>query len=179
MLVDERVPGEVLRALVFAASKHRNQRRKDAERSPYINHPLAVVEILWREGGVRDEVSLVAAALHDTVEDTGTKPEEIEDLFGAEVREVVLEVTDDKSLPKEVRKRLQIEHAAHISDRAKTVKLGDKVCNTRDMLQHPPQDWPEQRRREYLAWARAVVAELRGTNSGLEAEFDSLFPAGS
>ena len=173
-MIDERIPAEVLRALVFAAGQHRNQRRKDSQRSPYINHPLTVVELLWRLGGVRDEVTLVSAALHDTIEDTGATPEEIEALFGAEVRKVVLEVSDDKSLPRLERKRLQIEHAPLGSARAKTVKLGDKIANVGDILENPPADWSEERRKEYVAWARAVVAGLRGTNHALEAEFDRL-----
>jgi guanosine-3',5'-bis(diphosphate) 3'-pyrophosphohydrolase len=172
MQIDDSIPGEVLRALVFAAGRHRDQRRKDSQKSPYINHPLDVVEMLWRVGAVRDCVTLVAAALHDTVEDTGTQPEEIELEFGPEVRGVVMEVTDDKSLPKEVRKQLQIEHAGHKSLRAKQVKLADKITNVRDMLVSPPADWPETRRREYVIWARAVVAGLRGANPALEAEFD-------
>lgn len=174
MQIDDSIPGEVLRALVFAAGRHRNQRRKDNEKSPYINHPLDVVETLWRVGGVRDSVALVAAALHDTVEDTGTKPEEIEAHFGLEVRGVVLEVSDDKSLPKEERKRLQIVHAPHKSLRAKLVKLGDKITNVRDVIVRPPDDWSETRCREYVIWASAVVAGLRGANPALEAEFDRI-----
>jgi guanosine-3',5'-bis(diphosphate) 3'-pyrophosphohydrolase len=174
MQIDDSIPGEVFRALVFAASRHRNQRRKDAEHSPYINHPLDVVEILWRLGGVRDQVTLVAAALHDTVEDTATTPEEIEELFGRAVRDLVLEVTDDKSLPKDVRKRLQVEHAAHKSLRAKNLKLADKITNVRDIRARPPEDWPAERRVGYLQWAQAVVNGLRGANPALEAEFDRI-----
>jgi guanosine-3',5'-bis(diphosphate) 3'-pyrophosphohydrolase len=174
MNIADTIPGEVLRALVFAAHKHRDQRRKDAERSPYINHPIEVVELLWRVGGVRDGVTLTAAALHDTVEDTGTHPDEIEAIFGIEVRDLVLEVSDDKALPKAERKRLQIEHAPHISARAKMLKLADKITNVRDVLARPPADWSQQRRVEYIRWAEDVVAGLRGTNPALEAEFDRL-----
>jgi len=174
MQIDDSIPGDVLRALVFAAERHRGQRRKDPEKTPYINHPLQVVEMLWRVGGVRDSVTLVAAALHDTVEDTGTRPEEIEEFFGAEVRAVVLEVSDDKSLPKAERKRLQIEHAPHKSLRAKQVKLGDKITNVRDVIDTPPTDWSEAVRRGYIDWALAVVAGLRGANPALEAEFDRI-----
>lgn len=172
MQIDEAVTADVIRALVFAAARHRNQRRKDTERSPYINHLLDVVDLLWRVGGVRDKATLVAAALHDTVEDTGTTPEEIEAAFGREVRGLVLEVTDDKSLPKETRKRLQIEHAPHKTPRAKLIKLADKIANVRDIRAHPPEDWPVERRVEYVRWARAVVAGMRGTSAALEAEFD-------
>src|SRR6185436_14890407 len=106
----------ILKALHFAADKHRDQRRKDEEASPYINHPIEVAEMLARVGGVTDLVTLQGAILHDTIEDTNTTPEELEVHFGREVRDVVLEVTDDKTLEKMERKRLQIEHAAHISE---------------------------------------------------------------
>jgi GTP diphosphokinase / guanosine-3',5'-bis(diphosphate) 3'-diphosphatase len=174
MEIDDSIPGEILKALVFAAERHRNQRRKDSDHSPYINHPLDVVDLLWRVGGVRDQVILVAAALHDTVEDTGTQPEEIETLFGHEVRDLVLEVSDDKSLPKDMRKRLQVEHAAQKSLRAKTLKLADKIANVRDIRTRPPADWPDDRRTGYVLWAREVVAGLRGANPSLEAEFDRI-----
>ena len=164
--------GVLLRAIVFSADKHRRQRRKDGEKSPYINHPVAVADLLANVGGVTDLTTLVAAVLHDTIEDTDTTPEELERLFGPVVRVVVEEVSDDKSLPKEVRKRLQIEHAPHVSSRAKLVKLGDKIANVRDVNQNPPQDWSIERRRGYLDWAEQVVAGCRGTNELLEREFD-------
>src|ERR1041384_6704850 len=100
--------GLLLNALRFAAEKHNDQRRKDAKASPYINHPIQVAEILWRVGDVRDTTLLVASLLHDTIEDTGTTPAEIKASFGEDVLALVLEVTDDKSLPKEVRKELQV-----------------------------------------------------------------------
>ena len=125
---------DFLKALSFAASKHRNQRRKDAVKTPYINHPIAVADILLSEAGVADEVVLMAALLHDTVEDTDTTLDELEQHFGRVVRDVVAEVTDDKSLPKAVRKQQQIEHAADLSDRARLVKLADKISNVRENL---------------------------------------------
>ena len=168
----------LLRAARFAAEKHRDQRRKGRRASPYINHPLEVADVLARVGGVDDVVTLVAAVLHDTVEDTRTTPEEIEADFGPEVRAVVAEVTDDKSLPKAVRKQLQVEHAPHASRRAKLVKLGDKICNVRDVTNDPPPDWSTARRREYLEWAKRVVDGLRGTNEGLERCFDEVWGRG-
>src|ERR1041384_6973072 len=125
----------LLKALHFAANKHRDQRRKDIDASPYINHPIEVAETLARVGGVTDLVTLQAAILHDTIEDTTTTPEELEAAFGAEVRRVVEECTDDTKLPKADRKRLQIEHAPHLSHRAKLVKLGDKIANVRSVTQ--------------------------------------------
>jgi guanosine-3',5'-bis(diphosphate) 3'-pyrophosphohydrolase len=162
----------VFQALAFAAHKHRDQRRKDEGASPYINHPIALADILVNEGGVTDHVVLCAAILHDTIEDTETTYEELVSAFGREIADVVAEVTDDKSLDKAERKLLQIEHAAHASPRAKLVKLADKTCNLRDIAATPPADWSEQRRREYFIWAEKVVSGVRGANAALDAAFD-------
>lgn len=164
-------------ALAFAAHKHRNQRRKDVEASPYINHPIALARVLAVEVGVTDEKALLAALLHDTLEDTETTFEELRDHFGLKVAETVAEVTDDKSLPKTRRKALQIEHAPHLSKRAKLVKLADKICNLRDVAAHPPHDWPLARRRKYFDWAKEVIDGLRGTHGKLERLFDAAYTA--
>ncbi|XP_064373850.1 guanosine-3',5'-bis(diphosphate) 3'-pyrophosphohydrolase MESH1 isoform X1 [Dromaius novaehollandiae] len=132
----------LLEAADFAAEKHKAQRRKDPEGTPYINHPLGVARILAQEAGVTDIVVLQAALLHDTVEDTDTTFSEIEERFGEEVRRVVEEVTDDKTLPKAERKRLQIEHAPGCSRRAKLVKLADKLHNLRDISRCTPAALP-------------------------------------
>jgi GTP diphosphokinase / guanosine-3',5'-bis(diphosphate) 3'-diphosphatase len=166
-------PAQLLQALSFASVKHRNQRRKDAESSPYINHPIAVASVLASEGSVEDETLLVAAVLHDTVEDTETTFDELMQRFGAAVAELVRELTDDKSLPKAERKRLQIEHARSASPGAKQLKIADKICNVRDITVAPPADWPVQQRREYLSWAAQVVDSCRGVNPGLDAAFDA------
>lgn len=165
----------LLQALHFAADKHRHQRRKDAHASPYINHPIAVAETLSAVGGVNDTVTLVAGILHDTIEDTETTGEELEARFSREIRAVVEEVTDDKSLPAALRKQQQIEHARHNSPRAQLVKLADKICNVRDLRDAPPEGWPMERKRKYLAWAQAVVNEVRGNNAAMEAYFDRLY----
>jgi guanosine-3',5'-bis(diphosphate) 3'-pyrophosphohydrolase len=167
--------GLVLRATAFAALKHRDQRRKDAEASPYINHPIALADLLWDLGGVRDPVVIAAALLHDTIEDTETSATELRRAFGAKVAGIVGDVTDDKRLPKERRKELQIEHAAHISKSAKLVKLADKICNLRDILASPPKDWSIERKRQYFDWAKKVIDQARGTNLKLERRFDQLF----
>lgn len=158
----------ILEALTFSAEKHKNQRRKGAAGSPYINHPINVAQILWKVGGVRDIAVIVAAVLHDTVEDTGTTLSELEEHFGQAVRKLVEEVTDDKSLPKHERKRLQIEHAPHLSIGAKQIKLADKISNIEDVAFAPPADWPHQRRMDYLTWADNVVSGLRGCNEQME-----------
>lgn len=164
----------VIRAAAFAAERHRHQRRRDADASPYINHPLALADVLANEAGIDDPVVLCAALLHDTIEDTDTRADEIEAAFGARVAAVVLEVSDDKSLSKPERKRLQIEHARHASREAQLVKLADKICNLRDLLAAPPANWPAQRKREYFDWAAQVIVGVRGAHPGLEAIFDGL-----
>ena len=168
----------LLEALDFAARKHRNQRRKDAEQTPYINHPIAVAHILLNEAGISDDVVLIAALLHDTVEDTETTFEEIEQLFGKSVREIVAEVTDDKSLPKSVRKQQQIDHAAGLSDRARLVKLADKTANLRDIAISPPDEWSTARIDDYVEWGKAVVDQIRGTHPKLESLFDQAYVRG-
>jgi len=165
----------VLAASAFAADKHRDQRRKGTEASPYINHPIAAANVLANEAGVLDPITLAASLLHDTIEDTGTTMEELVRAFGPEVAAVVAEVTDDKSLPKQERKRLQVVHAGELSARAKLVKLADKICNLRDLDRSPPQDWPVERRREYFDWTKQVIDRLRGANARLEALFDAEF----
>ncbi len=165
----------LLKALAFAAHKHRDQRRKDAGASPYINHPIALADVLVNEGGVADVEVVCAALLHDTVEDTATTHEELVNAFGSRIARIVAEVTDDKSLPKEERKRLQIEHAPTLSRAAKLVKLADKICNVRDLGDHPPVGWDRKRRREYFDWAKQVTDRMRGTNRRLEAAFDAAY----
>lgn len=167
----------IVQALDFAAHQHRFQRRKD-DITPYINHPIALVKILWNEAKVSDVTVIIAALLHDTVEDTDTTFADLEERFGPEVMNVVREVTDDKSLPKATRKQLQIEHAPHLSDRAKLVKLADKTANLRDMLVAPPVDWSLQRQQDYFEWAKTVVDRLRGVHPVLESLFDEAYANG-
>ena len=162
----------LLHAATFAARKHRDQRRKDAEASPYINHPLAVSALLAGDGGVTDVELLAAALLHDTVEDTETSHDEIRELFGCDISGLVAEVTDDKSLPKERRKQLQVENGPHQSDRAKQLKLADKICNIRDINAASPANWDADRKAQYLDWAGRVIAGCRGVNRALDGLFD-------
>jgi (p)ppGpp synthase/HD superfamily hydrolase len=162
----------LLGALHFAAGRHRDQRRKDREESPYINHPIQVAELIARVGAVADLATLQAAMLHDTVEDTETSFQELEEIFGAEVAGLVKEVTDDKGLRKETRKRLQIEHAPNLSFKAKHIKIADKISNILSVTHSPPKGWSMERRLEYLEWSEGVVDGCRGTNEGLEAHYD-------
>jgi guanosine-3',5'-bis(diphosphate) 3'-pyrophosphohydrolase len=161
-------------AVAFAAEKHRNQRRKDKDASPYINHPIALANVLANEGGVTDASVLCAAVLHDTIEDTETTSEELEEFFGAPIASIVLEVSDNKALDKHVRKQLQIEHAPHSSPEAKLVKLADKICNLRDLLISPPADWSINRKVGYFEWAGQVAMGLSGAHAELEAILSAL-----
>ena len=165
----------ILKAAEFAARKHRDQRRKDQPASPYINHPLALAEILSGDGRVRSADVLAAALLHDTLEDTETTSAELTRAFGAKITRIVEEVSDDKRLPKQKRKELQVLHAAHISKSAKLVKLADKIANLADIISSPPAGWSLERRREYFDWAKRVIDQVRGTNATLERRFDALY----
>ncbi len=162
----------ITRALAFAADKHKNQRRKDAEASPYINHPVALTNILANEGHITDIDIICGALLHDTAEDTETTPEELQEAFGETIKDIVMEVTDDKKLPKQDRKQAQVDHAPHLSTQAKAVKLADKICNLRDVNSSPPPDWSIERRQNYYDWAKKVIDGLRGEWHELEGIFD-------
>jgi len=170
-----------LKALHLSARQHASQRRKDALASAYINHPIHLVKVLWEVGKVREPDVLIAALLHDTLEDTVERcsPEydrlaqEIGGLFGSDVRSVVEEVTDDKCQSYKERKKKQIQHAGSLSRHAKLVKLADKISNVSDILINPPAKWTVNKKREYLEWAGKVVKEIRGTNEALEKEFDT------
>ncbi|MFM7317203.1 MAG: HD domain-containing protein [bacterium] len=169
----------ILQATLFAAKKHTNQRRKDPSASPYINHPLEVAWILSSIGAIVDEDVLIAALLHDTIEDTQTTREEIEFAFGERVAGFVCECTDDKLLPKEERKRLQIENAPKKSNEAKCIKIADKIANLKSVMIAPPMDWSIDRQIDYLNWAGNVVAGLKGVNQSLDEEFELIWHDGS
>lgn len=164
------------KAFNFAAQKHSAQRRKGVDQEPYVNH-LAEVASLLAENGASLE-TIVAGVLHDTIEDTGTTHAELVEAFGRNIADIVRECTDDKSLPKAERKRLQAETAAHKSDEARQVKIADKISNLRSTLKSPPADWSTERKLEYFVWAKSVVDNCRGLNAGLEREFDRTYARG-
>ena len=161
-----------LKALHFAADKHRDQRRKDESASPYINHPIYVAQILSDIGGIDDVEVLCGAILHDTVEDTEASLGDIELAFGLKIARIVAEVTDDKSLAKGARKQAQIDHASHISREGALVKVADKIANIRDVASNPPTDWDTERRKEYLDWAEMVVARCKPESPELVRYFE-------
>lgn len=167
-------PAKILEAASFAAKKHIDQKRKGALGEPYINHPLEVANLLARVGGVKEHEILIAAVLHDTIEDTDTTEAEISDLFGKKVVGYVLEVTDDKTLSKAERKQQQIDQAPTLSEGAKQIKLADKISNIEDIIENPPENWSIERKIEYVKWGEKVVEGVRGINQNLEAAFDEL-----
>lgn len=168
----------LLKAVEFASLKHSTQRRRDEAASPYINHPIAVARLLADTGRVTDLVTLIAALLHDTVEDTDTTPDELQAHFGRTVRRVVEEVTDDKSLERADQKQRQIDRAPQLSRRAKEIKLADKIANVGEVVSAPPPEWSNERRVEYLDWTERVVHGCRGTNAALEKLYDEALRKG-
>jgi GTP diphosphokinase / guanosine-3',5'-bis(diphosphate) 3'-diphosphatase len=168
----------LMRALDFVARKHSDQRRKGAAAEPYINHLAEVAFLVAEATQGRDPLAVLGALLHDTLEDTDTTRKELESEFGVEAAALVAEVTDDKSLPKQERKRLQVETAPHKSERARLIKIADKTSNLRSIVASPPVKWDTARREEYFEWAEHVVEGCRGVNAHLEAEFDEAYRRG-
>lgn len=160
------------KAYSLAAQWHARQRRKGKAREPYVVHLVEVAQLVTEATDGSDIDLTIAAVLHDAIEDAGITAAQIEALFGHEVAQLVLEVTDNKALPYAERKRLQIEKTPHKSHRAKVIKLGDKTSNLRSLAKSPP-PWPLERKLEYVAWSRRVVAGARGVNAELEAAFDA------
>lgn len=165
----------IAQAVDFAAKKHVHQRRKGELAEPYIIHLTEVARLLAETTGGADANLVIAGLLHDTIEDQEVTREEISSLFGDDVANLVVEVTDDKSLDKPVRKLLQAETAPRKSERARLIKIADKTANLHAILSSPPVDWDETRRREYFVWAKSVVDNCRGINRQLECHFDEAY----
>jgi (p)ppGpp synthase/HD superfamily hydrolase len=162
----------VLKAADAVARWHIHQRRKGAAQEPYVNHLLEVASLVTQATGGKDTDAVIAALLHDAIEDQGVTAETIASEFGVHVAAIVMEVTDDKVLPKAGRKREQVESAAKESREAKLIKLADKTSNLRAVATSPAIGWPVKRRLEYVNWAKSVVAGIRGTSPWLEKQFD-------
>lgn len=174
--VDPTALGDLLRAVEFAILRHGLDRRKNRDPVPYTIHPVRVAAELVAVG-VDDVATLEAAILHDTLEDTETRPEELEREFGTEVRRIVEEVSDDESLQKARRKQLQVETAPMLSVPARLIRIADKICNVEDVTHAPPPDWGLERRRDYVDWAARVVDGCRGVRPALERRFDDAVEA--
>ena len=163
----------VARALDFAARKHAHQRRKGIRAEPYVNHLTEVALLLAEASDGGDPALVMAGLLHDTIEDTETTQAELEAAFGSDVAGLVAEVSDDTSLPREERKRRQVQSAPARSQRARMIKLADKTANLHSIHESPPVGWSGRRKREYVAWAREVAAACGPTNARLEAAFEA------
>jgi (p)ppGpp synthase/HD superfamily hydrolase len=163
---------KVLEAALFAAERHADQKRKGAAAEPYVNHVIEVAHLISTALDEPDDKLIAAALLHDVVEDAGVTEAELTERFGPDVAALVLEVTDDKTLPKSERKRLQIANAPRKSVRAQAIKLADKISNLRSMQSSPPAGWDRQRIEEYVEWATRVVHALPSPNPILKAEFE-------
>ncbi len=168
-------PGVLVRAYAFAAECHRDQRRKGSDSQPYINHLTDVARILWAIGGIHDIATIAAGILHDTIEDTKLTEEDLAKEFGAEIAAIVMELTDDMTLPGDERKRCQVEHADSLSAPAGRIKIADKISNIEDVIANPPTDWSIARRKAYVEWGKAVVDRIPKTGGTLEGYFDSLY----
>ncbi len=160
----------VIKAAVYAAEKHKYQRRKGFNQVPYINHPLKV-SMMLSECDEEDENILIAAILHDVIEDTDASYEEISREFNKEIADYVVEVTDDKELPYAIRKELQVKIAPTLTVGAKKIKIADKICNIRDIVNYPL-DWSTERKLSYIEWAQQVVSGCRNVNPKLEELFE-------
>ncbi len=165
------VTNDLLQALAYAAEKHKYQRRAGYEPLPYLNHLVKVTHALVQIGRETDRDLLIAAVLHDVVEDTDATVEELREHFGSPVAETVAELTDDMNLPYAERKALQVERAGALSDPAKKIRIADKASNLQDIFSYPL-DWKESKKKTYLENAIAVVDLIRGVNQQLEAWFD-------
>lgn len=169
MSLDAHSVHRLLEALRCAADWHRNDRRKGPAAAPYINHPIVVAEQLAAQGLGEDVELLMAAVLHDVIEDTEATFEEVSRAFGSRVANIVQEVSDDKSLEKEVRRKRVVDTIGGKSREARLIKLSDLVANVHDIVDHPPQ-WSLERKLNYLGWAERVAAAVAGTHAGLEAQ---------
>ncbi len=167
----------LLAAVHFAADQHRDHRRKGSIAAPYINHPIQVAQQLAAAGCQGDVDLLMAAVLHDVIEDTETTPAQLEERFGKSVTSIVLEVTDDKDLPEQERKLVTVSTVAAKSRQAQLLKLSDLTANTRDVVEHPP-NWSRERKVRYFDWAENVVNQLRGMHPELEDQFDEVLQRG-
>ena len=172
---------KIFKALEFAANRHKYQTRKGISKTPYINHPILVAKTLLNF--YEDDTDLlISALLHDVVEDTAKNEKQVKELselilqmFGENVLLTILEVTDNKNLPVNERKQLQIQLTPKLSDRAKKLKIADKICNILDIIEDPPEGWSDDRKIAYIQWAKNVVDGARGLNSELDQMFDDVY----
>ncbi|MCK5823733.1 MAG: HD domain-containing protein [Bacteroidales bacterium] len=168
----------IFMAYNYAAQKHKGQVRKGNDKAPYINHPISVVHTLTSTGNVVDNATIIAGILHDVIEDTNTNPNEIAELFSWEIANIVLEISDKKNISSDKRKAMQIFNASKLTHKAKLIRIADKICNVRDIIDFPPRLWNIQRRINYLLWTKKVLDEIKGTHIDLENLYLEVFNEG-
>jgi len=161
----------LMNACDYAARCHSGQTRGGAAREPYVNHVIEVAARVARSPDA-SEVLVIGALLHDVIEDTDGTAADIAARFGADVASLVLEVTDDTTLPRDERKARQVRDVAGKTADARRIKLADKAANLAALCDSPP-DWDTARRIAYLDWAERVIAGCRGLDPVLEAAFDA------
>jgi HD domain len=159
------------KALAFAAEAHRNHRRKGASQEPYINHLIEVLDLVTSVEDSDMDV-LIAALLHDVLEDTRTGYDELVATFGERVARIVQENSDDMTLPKPERRRARLAGIGKKSREARLVKLADIISNLRAIVISPPAGWSNDRRLGYLESCRNLVDAGRGSNAEIERIFD-------
>jgi GTP diphosphokinase / guanosine-3',5'-bis(diphosphate) 3'-diphosphatase len=157
----------LLSAIRFAAERHRDDRRKGETAAPYINHPITVADQLAEQGLGDDIELLMAAVLHDVIEDTDATYDDLNRQFGSRVAGIVLEVSDDKTLEKEARRQKVVDSIGKKSREARLIKLSDLRANVHDIVHYPPK-WTVERKLNYLRWAERVAVAIAGTHPGLE-----------
>ncbi|EFO18322.1 hypothetical protein LOAG_10172 [Loa loa] len=164
----------IIEAVDLAARRHRQQRRKDAAQTPYVNHPIGVAYILTSEGQITDTTTIIAAILHDIVEHTKTTDEEIRKMFGDEIADIVKECTMVRSMKREARMKSELEKASKLSHKAKLVQLADKLNNIRDIERGTPLGWTKQHVTEYIIFAKDLLSKIRGIHGPLESALDDI-----
>ena len=150
----------------IAREAHKNQVRK-TDGSPYINHPLAVADIL--KSYDFNEVVISAAITHDVLEDTDTSESKLRSLLGDEVVDIVVAVSEDKELPWEERKEKYTSRIAEANDETKAVSVADKIHNAQSLIASHKIDGPKvwkvfNRDKEKKIWfERLLLSKLQKT----------------
>lgn len=168
---------KLLTALEFSAQYHSGQYRDGEDKIPYIIHPIGVCILVWESGTGATTDMLIAALLHDTLEDTDATAEEIENLFGPHVLRLVLDLTTDPKLSSKEAKQHQLDHAPYMHEQAKVVKLCDRLYNITDLLNSPPPTWSQEGKDAYIAHTEKLVKALEGAAPFIENEIANIVAA--
>ena len=166
--INEKNVDQILDASLFAAEKHQNQTKNNEKKTPYIIHPIEVADIVMRVGHVYKQDVLVAALLHDVIEDTGASFEDIAKRYGIVASSYVKEMTEKKELSLKERKKAQIIGAFHQTPDVAVIKFSDKLSNLNTLLKNPPSTWSRDKVDQYFLWAQSVIENLPESNQLLK-----------